>query len=53
VGGVEPLPGGQITRVPNTGSAIGVVIIDRTIGAHDYRELTEPIELQVRKRRRH
>lgn len=47
VGGMEILPAGQVTRVPNKNSANGVVIIDRSIGAYNYSPLYETIEIKV------
>jgi 2,5-dihydroxypyridine 5,6-dioxygenase len=41
------LPAGQVTRVPNDRSANGVVVIDRSIGADDFKELPEPVRLTV------
>lgn len=41
------LPAGQVTRVPDDGSAEGVIVIDRTVAANDYKELHEPIALHV------
>jgi leucyl aminopeptidase (aminopeptidase T) len=48
VGGLEILPAGQVTRVPNTGSANGIVLIDRSIAAHQYSELHESIAIEVK-----
>jgi leucyl aminopeptidase (aminopeptidase T) len=42
------LPAGQVTRVPDDGSAEGVLIIDRSIGADDFKELPEPVRLVIR-----
>jgi len=42
------LPAGQVTRVPDDASAEGVIVIDRTIAANDYKELHEPIALYVK-----
>jgi 2,5-dihydroxypyridine 5,6-dioxygenase len=47
-GGLQVLPAGQITRVPNDNSANGVVVIDRSIADGDYRALTEPVILHVK-----
>ena len=49
VGGMEILPAGQVSRVPNKGSANGVVLIDRSIGAYEYSPLHEVIKLKVEK----
>jgi leucyl aminopeptidase (aminopeptidase T) len=47
VGGMEILPAGQVTRVPNRNSANGIVLIDRSIGAYQYAPLFETIEIKV------
>lgn len=47
-GEFQILPPGQITRVPDDGSANGTLVIDRTVAANDYKALTEPIRMQVR-----
>jgi 2,5-dihydroxypyridine 5,6-dioxygenase len=47
LGGLEVLPGGQVTRVPNTNSANGVLVIDRSIGAYEYGPLYDNIILDV------
>jgi 2,5-dihydroxypyridine 5,6-dioxygenase len=41
------LPPGNVARVPDDGSAEGVLVIDRTVCANDYKELKEPIMLRV------
>lgn len=41
------LPAGNVARVPDEGSANGVLVIDRTVCADDYKELHEPIELHI------
>lgn len=41
------LPAGNVARVPNDGTANGTLVVDRTICADDYKELHEPIVLQV------
>jgi 2,5-dihydroxypyridine 5,6-dioxygenase len=43
------LPPGNVARVPNDGSAEGTLVIDRTVCANDYKELHEPIALNVKK----
>jgi len=48
VGGMEILPAGQVTRVPNKNSANGVIIIDRSIGAYQYSPLYEAIKIEVK-----
>lgn len=45
--GQQPGLGGQVSCIPNDGSAEGVVVIDRSIGADDYKELNEPVTLKV------
>jgi len=45
----EFIPGGQVTRVPDDGSAHGRIVLNRSIAAREYRELTEPIYLDVEK----
>lgn len=47
VGGMEILPAGQVTRVPNKHSANGVVMIDRSIGAYNFSPLYETIKIKV------
>jgi 2,5-dihydroxypyridine 5,6-dioxygenase len=49
VGGLEILPAGQVTRVPNPGTANGTVVIDRSMGAHEYSPLREPFTVRVEK----
>lgn len=51
-GKVEPgqlqiLPAGSVVRVPDAGTAVGTLVIDRTVCANDYKQLQEPIELQI------
>lgn len=46
-GQLQILPAGSIARVPDVGSAEGTLVIDRTICADDYKELHEPITLDV------
>jgi len=41
------LPAGNVARVPDEGSANGVLVIDRTVCANDYKELREPITIEV------
>jgi leucyl aminopeptidase (aminopeptidase T) len=43
----QVLPAGQITRVPNNGTAAGTLVIDRSIADNDYRTLHEPIYLEI------
>lgn len=43
----QGLPAGQVTSIPNDGSASGLLVIDRSIGANDYKELPEPVTLTV------
>jgi 2,5-dihydroxypyridine 5,6-dioxygenase len=45
----EFIPGGQVTRVPDDRSAQGHIVINRSIAAREYRELAEPIMLDVEK----
>jgi len=42
------LPAGQITNIPDDHSAEGTVVIDRTIAANDYKEISEPVKFTVR-----
>lgn len=46
-GELQILPAGNILRVPDPGSAAGILVIDRTICADDYKELHQPICLVV------
>lgn len=46
-GGIQVLPAGQITRLPNDGSASGILVIDRTIAHNDYKALNEPIAFHI------
>lgn len=48
VGGMELLPAGQVIRVPNKGSANGKIVLNRSLMAHEYTKLHEPIELIVK-----
>lgn len=48
-GGLQILPGGQISTIPNAESADGVVIIDRSVSAPEFKELLDPIRLTVRR----
>ena len=41
------LPAGQVVTIPDDGSANGRFVIDRTISAHDYKLLEEPITFHV------
>ena len=45
----EFIPGGQVTRVPDDKSARGVIVLNRSIAAREFRELTEPITLEIEK----
>lgn len=42
------LPAGQITNIPNDGSAEGTLVIDRTIAANDYKEINERVKFTIR-----
>ena len=46
-GGLELWPGGQISRMPNDGTAQGTLVIDRSINAPEYKELVDPIVFTV------
>ncbi|NIM44976.1 MAG: hypothetical protein GTO54_04990 [Nitrososphaeria archaeon] len=46
-GSIQILPGGQVTLVPNEDSAEGVLVIDRSIAAPEYKELRYPITLKI------
>ena len=46
-GGLQVLPAGQITRVPDDESAEGTLVIDRSIADNDYKALTEPVTLHI------
>jgi hypothetical protein len=48
VGGMELLPAGQVIRCPNKGSANGRIVLNRSVMAHEYTKLLEPIELKVK-----
>jgi leucyl aminopeptidase (aminopeptidase T) len=48
IGGMELLPAGQVLRVPDKGSANGTVILNRSLMAHEFRKLNEPVELTVK-----
>lgn len=43
------IPGGQVDRVPDDGSARGCIVLDRSIAAREYRELFGPIKLEIEK----
>ena len=45
--GMSIIPGGQVLRVPNDGSASGRFVIDRTIAVHTYKVVSEPITFYV------
>lgn len=47
----KSLPAGQVSRIPDDGSAEGVLVIDRSIGGNDYKELPRPVRLEVREGR--
>ncbi len=44
----QSLPAGQVSRVPNDGTANGTVVIDRSIAANDFKALPEPVRFTVR-----
>lgn len=46
-GGLEIWPGGQISTMPNAGTAQGHLVIDRSVNAPEFRELLDPIEFTV------
>jgi len=46
-GQLQILPAGSIARVPDPGSVYGTLVVDRTVCADDYKELHEPIYLEV------
>jgi 2,5-dihydroxypyridine 5,6-dioxygenase len=46
-GGLEVWPGGQISTMPNAGTANGTVVIDRSVNAPEFRELLDPIKFTV------
>jgi 2,5-dihydroxypyridine 5,6-dioxygenase len=46
-GGLEIWPGGQISTMPNPRTANGVVVIDRSVNAPEFRELLDPIRFTV------
>jgi hypothetical protein len=48
VGGMELLPAGQVICCPNKGSANGKIVLNRSLMAHEYAMLHEPIELSVK-----
>lgn len=48
-GGLEILPGGQISTMPNPNTANGVVVIDRSVNAPEFKELIDPIQFTVEK----
>lgn len=43
------LPAGQASRVPDDQSAEGVLVIDRSMCAFDFREVREPVRMTVRR----
>jgi hypothetical protein len=46
-GGLEIWPGGQVSTVPDAGTARGRVVIDRSLNAPVFKELTGRVELLV------
>ena len=46
-GGLEVLPGGQVSTVPDAGTAEGTLVIDRSVNAPEYKELLDPIVFTV------
>ncbi|MFN2521125.1 MAG: hypothetical protein ABR525_08780 [Candidatus Limnocylindria bacterium] len=46
-GARQSLPGGQVSRVPNDGTANGTIVIDRSIAANDFKQLGEPVRFIV------
>lgn len=47
IGGLEVWPGGQISTVPNAGTARGRLVIDRSVNAPEFKELLDPVEFTV------
>jgi 2,5-dihydroxypyridine 5,6-dioxygenase len=47
-GGLEVWPGGQVSVVPDAGTAHGTLTITRSVNAPEFRELSEPIKITVR-----
>lgn len=47
-GGIEIFPAGQVSTVPAEASAEGVLVIDRSVNAPEYKELLDPIAFTVR-----
>jgi len=45
--GVMFWPGGQVATVPREGTARGRLVVDRSVGAPEYRQLVEPIAFDV------
>lgn len=45
--GLQVLPAGQVTHVPDDGTANGTLVIDRSIADHDYREVRDPIVITI------
>jgi 2,5-dihydroxypyridine 5,6-dioxygenase len=41
------LPAGQVTRVPNDGTANGTLVVDRSIAANDFRPLRDAVTFTV------
>jgi hypothetical protein len=46
-GGLEIWPGGQISTVPDAGTASGTLVIDRSVNAPEFKEVLDPIIFQV------
>jgi 2,5-dihydroxypyridine 5,6-dioxygenase len=46
-GGLEIWPGGQVSTTPNSLTAQGHLVIDRSVNAPEFRELLDPIEFAV------
>jgi hypothetical protein len=46
-GGLEIWPGGQISTVPDAGTANGTLVIDRSVNAPEFKEVLDPIIFHV------
>lgn len=46
-GGLEIWPGGQVSTVPDIGSAHGRLVIDRSVNAPLFKELSAPIDFHI------
>lgn len=46
-GGIEVWPAGQVTKVPDAGSAKGTLVIDRSLNAPAFKEVFQPVTLTV------